>query len=390
MEEERKLTFSKRRLAAFGAAMAIAGTTAVASVPSSSAAGAPIKIGVALTYNNTAFWAAYINYESQYAKKMHIQLLGPKLAGTNASLQNTQVEDLVNQGAKAVIVNPETATSMVPAINYAAKHHVQLISVDTIVGKGHVYMVVRASNLIYGEDACAYFASQHYPAGSYVVDLEGDLTSSNGADRTNGFNACMKANAPSINVLADPTVWVAATATTDTQTALNAYGSKLVGIYDQYSGPDPAAVQAVAAKGLTGKVAIIGDDGVAYEMCYINSGLMAGAQDQPADLYAKGALTYALDSAKGVKLKAGQAAVGAPRLANVSYLGDTNLGDPIVGPLVTKTRMNFQVKDIPGAPGTFTSRAVTDPTLWGNVYGKAHGGDCAGVQAPSGVTLTAP
>jgi len=46
-----------------------------------------------------------------------------------------------------VIINPETATSLVPAINYAAKHHVQLISVDTIVGKGHVYMVVRASNL---------------------------------------------------------------------------------------------------------------------------------------------------------------------------------------------------------------------------------------------------
>jgi simple sugar transport system substrate-binding protein/ribose transport system substrate-binding protein len=391
MEEERTLSFPKRRLAAIGAAMAIAGTAAAVSVPASGAAGSGLtKVGVALTYNNTAFWAAYISYESQYAKQMHIQLLGPKLAGTNASLQNTQVEDLVNQGAKAVIVNPETATSMVPAINYAAKHHVQLISVDTIVGKGHVYMVVRASNLIYGEDACAYFASQNYPSGSYVVDLEGDLTSSNGADRTNGFNACMKANAPSINVLADPTVWVAATATTDTQTALNAYGSKLVGIYDQYSGPDPAAVQAVAAKSLTGKVAIIGDDGVAYEMCYVNSGLMAGAQDQPADLYAKGALTYALDAAKGVKLKPGQSAVGAPKLANVSYLGDTNLGDPIVGPLVTKTATHFNMKSIPGAPGNFTSRAVTDPTLWGNVYGKAHGGDCSGVQAPSGVTLTAP
>jgi len=386
------LTFSKRRLAAVGAAVALAGTTAAVSVPaSSSAAGSGLtKIGVALTYNNTAFWAAYINYESQYAKQMHIQLLGPKLAGTDASLQNTQVEDLVNEGAKAVIVNPETATSMVPAINYAAKHHVQLISVDTIVGKGHVYMVVRASNLIYGEDACAYFTKQNYPAGSYVVDLEGDLTSSNGADRTNGFNECMKENDPNVTVLADPTVWVAATATTDTQTALNAYGSKLVGIYDQYSGPDPAAVQAVAAKGLTGKVAIIGDDGVAYEMCYINSGLMAGAQDQPADLYAKGALTYALDSAKGVKLKPGDPGVGAPKLADVSYLGDSNLGDPIVGPLVTKTAITFHVKGIPGAPGTFTSKAVTDPTLWGNVYGKAHGGDCAGVQAPSGVTLTAP
>ena len=43
-------------------------------------------------------------------------------------------------------MNPEIATSLGPAISYAAAHHVQLVSVDTIVGVGKVYMVVRASN----------------------------------------------------------------------------------------------------------------------------------------------------------------------------------------------------------------------------------------------------
>ena len=56
------------------------------------------------------------------------------------------------------MVNPETATSLGPAITYAAAHHVQLVSVDTIVGVGKVYMVVRASNTLYGQDACAYIA----------------------------------------------------------------------------------------------------------------------------------------------------------------------------------------------------------------------------------------
>ena len=106
----------KRRLAALGCVLAVAATAAVVSLPGSAFsardAAAPTPIGIALTYNNTAFWAAYINYEKQYAKKMNIKLLGPLLAGTNASLQNTQVEDLVNEGAKAVIVNPETATSI--------------------------------------------------------------------------------------------------------------------------------------------------------------------------------------------------------------------------------------------------------------------------------------
>ena len=201
-----------------------------------SAASGTTTIGVDLTYNSTAFWAAYINYETQYAGQLHIKLLGPLLAAANASLQNQQIEDLVNEGAKAIIVNPETATSLAQAIAYASAHHVQLISVDTIVGVGKVYMVVRASNTIYGLDACAFISSK--VKSGYVLDLEGDLTSSNGADRTNAFDQCMAANDPSVHVLKDPTVWTEATAVTDAQNVVNAYGSDLKAIYAQWSSPD--------------------------------------------------------------------------------------------------------------------------------------------------------
>ena len=110
-------------------------TTSTGSTASSSAGGATsssasgqVTIGVDLTYNNTAFWSAYINYETQYAQQLHIKLDGPLLAAANASLQNTQIEDLVNEGAKAIIVNPETATSLGPAIAYAQARGVQLVS----------------------------------------------------------------------------------------------------------------------------------------------------------------------------------------------------------------------------------------------------------------------
>jgi ABC-type sugar transport system substrate-binding protein len=94
------------------------------------------------------------------------------------------------------VVNPETATSLGPAISYATAHHVQLVSVDTILGSGSVYMVVRASNTLYGQDACAYISSK--ATSGYVLSLEGDLTSSNGADRSNAFDQCMKANEPTV------------------------------------------------------------------------------------------------------------------------------------------------------------------------------------------------
>jgi len=355
-------------------ASSAAGTASASAAATSSGSG-QVTIGVDLTYNNTAFWAAYINYEQQYASQMHIKLLGPLLAAANASLQNQQIENLVNEGAQAIIVNPETATSLGPAITYATAHHVQLVSVDTIVGVGHVYMVVRASNTLYGQDACAYIANN--VKSGYVLDLEGDLTSSNGADRTNAFDSCMAANDPGVKILKDPTVWTDATAVTDAQDAVNAYGSQLKAIYSQWSSPDTGILPLLKSKGLT-KTIVISDDGVPFEMCDIGNGSVTASQSQPANLYAQYALTYAEDAAKGVTLSAGQPGGGAPALQNVSYDGDTNLADPIVAPFVTKSATKLSLTTpVDGLPASFTSTSVSDADLWGNVYGAAHGGVCA-------------
>lgn len=377
----------RQRAILFAACVSLAATAAGCSskAPGSSSGSAtgsgPIKIGVSLTYNNTAFWAAYIQYEQQYASQDNVQLLGPELAQANASLQNQQIETLVNEGAKAIIVNPETATSLGPAISYAAAHNVQLVSVDTIVGTGHVYMVVRASNTLYGQDACAYISSK--VKSGYVLDLEGDLTSSNGADRTDAFDSCMQQNDPGVKLLKDPTVWTESTAVTDAQNALNAYGSQLKAIYSQWSSPDTGIIPLLKKKGY-GKVGaanhivVVSDDGVAFEMCDIQQGTLDASQSQPADLYAKYALEYAVDAAKGVKLSAGQPGGGAPKLENVSYKGDTNLADPIVAPFVTNSALTLSLDSpVDGLPGSLTTTPVTDSTLWGNVYGAAHGGVCS-------------
>jgi len=383
----------RRRMTALPVAVAaVAAMTLIAACSSSSsssssgaasstgAASGTTTIGVDLTYNDTAFWAAYINYETQYASQLHIKLDGPLLAAANASLQNQQIEELVNEGAKAVIVNPETATSLGPAIAYASAHHVQLISVDTIVGVGKVYMVVRASNVDYGLDACSYISSK--VKSGYVLDLEGDLTSSNGADRTNAFDSCMATTDPSVHILKDPTVWTESTAVTDAQNAVNAYGSDLKAIYSQWSSPDTGVLPLLASKHLTGKVIVVSDDGVPFEMCDITKGTLNASQSQPANLYAYWALKYALDAANGVTLKPGDPGGGAAALQTVSYAGDSNLGDPIVAPFVTDTAQTFRVPAYQGfLGGLFTSTPVSDAQLWGNVYGSAHGGVCSAANA---------
>jgi ribose transport system substrate-binding protein len=334
-----------------------------------------VTVGVDLTLDNTDFWSAYIGYEQQDAKKMGIKLLGPDLAGTDAATQNQQVQELVNEGAKAIIVNPETATSLGPAISYANARGVKLISVDTVVGVGKVYMVVRASNLAYGQNACAEISSK--VRSGYVEDLEGDLTSSNGADRTNAFDACMKANDPAVHVLGSPTVWVDGTAVTDAQNAINAHGSQLKAIYSQWSPPDTGIIPILRRKGLLGRTMIVSDDGVPFEMCDIRKGYVAASQSQPATLYARDALTYAKDAATGVTVHVGQRAVGGSKIQNVTYRNDTNLTDPVDAPFVTKAPTTLKVhRPVDGLPRTIRTAAVTDKSLWGNQFGAAHGGVC--------------
>jgi simple sugar transport system substrate-binding protein/ribose transport system substrate-binding protein len=192
----------------------------------------------------------------------------------------------------------------------------------------------------------------------------------------------MAANDPNVKILKDPTVWTDATAVTDAQNAVNAYGSQLKAIYSQWSSPDTGIVPLLKSKNLgpgsANPVILVSDDGVPFEMCDIGDGSVSASQSQPANLYAQYALTYAVDAAKGVTLSAGQPGGGAPTLQNVTYQGDTNLADPIVAPFVTKTASTLSVASpVDGLPASFSTTPVSNQALWGNVYGTAHGGVCA-------------
>jgi ribose transport system substrate-binding protein len=375
----------KRAISLVAAAGLVTPALTISSLTTAGAA--PIKIGVALSYNNTAFWSAYVAYEQQFAKQMGVQLIGPLVCcdtyGSNATLQNQQVEDLVKEGAQAIILNPEDASAEGPSISYAYAHHVPIISVDTILGAGKDYIVVRASNLFYGYSACSYIASK--VKSGYVVDNEGQQVSSNGHDRALAFNDCMAKIAPKVHVLSKDTLWNPNTAITFTESAIDAYHSQVKAVYDEFSGPDPGIIKFLDNKGFgpagsaKDHVILGGDDGVAYEQCYIKQGWMDFASSQPANLYAEGAVKYAKDAAMGVRLKVGDPGLTSAPLAHVSYKGDVQLTDPIVAPFVTQSQLTLHGPATDGQPATFKTTAVSDPALWGNVYGKAHGGICNGV-----------
>jgi ABC-type sugar transport system substrate-binding protein len=309
-----------------------------------------ITIGVSLAGYSTDFWSSYVAFEKAAATKNGVSLVGPISADGDAGKQATQIKTLIDQGVSALIINPVDSAAIAPTLAYAASKHVPVVSVDVAPTQGKVYMIVRADNVLYGQNACTYIAS-HVRGSGHVAMLEGDLASINGLDRKNGFLSCMKAH-PNLKVVEYATKWDTPTAVNDAKTALSQY-SDLKAIYVHWSGPVPGIIAAEKAAGkftkvgTAGHIVLFSDDGTPQEHGWIRQGEEDATISQPATLYAQFAVYYAKQAVNGAKYRAGMKTDHGSKI--VPLLG--NLEDAIVAPVVSKANVN-------------------DPALWGNYKGK--------------------
>jgi ribose transport system substrate-binding protein len=311
---------------------------------------ASLTIGVSLAGYSTDFWSSYVAFEKSAATKYGVKLVGPISSNGDAGKQATQIRTLIDQGVKALIINPVDSAAIAPTLAYAASKHVPVVSVDVAPTKGKVYMIVRADNVLYGQSACNYITS-HVSGSGHVAMLEGDLASINGLDRKNGFLDCMKSH-PNLKVVQYATKWDTPTAVNDAKTALSTY-SDLKAIYVHWSGPVPGIIAAEKAAGkftkvgAAGHVVLFSDDGTPQEHGWIRAGEEDATISQPATLYAQYAVYYAKQAIAGASYHAGMKTDHGSKIVNL--LG--NLEDAIVAPVVSKANVN-------------------DPKLWGNYKGK--------------------
>ena len=322
-------------------------TTSFAAGQGHTQASKTIKVGVSLAGYSTDFWSSYVAFEKAAAGRYKVSLVGPISADGDAGKQATQIKTLIDQGVNALIINPVDSAAIAPTLAYAASKNVPVVSVDVAPTQGKVYMIVRADNVLYGQNACTYIAS-HVRGSGHVAMLEGDLASINGLDRKNGFLNCMKANYPNLKVVEYATKWDTPTAVNDAKTALSSY-SDLKGIYVHWSGPVPGIIAAEKASGkftkvgTTGHIVLFSDDGTPQEHAWIRAGEEDATISQPATLYAQFAVFYAKQALAGAKYKAGTSTDHGSKI--VTLLG--NLEDAIVAPVVSLANVN-------------------DPGLWGN------------------------
>jgi ribose transport system substrate-binding protein len=309
-------------------------------------------VGVDYPRSDSDFWNAYIKYVPQMANTVGVRIKTTNSQNDISKLADN-VQTLVAQGAKGVVIAPQDTAAVIPTLAQLASKNIPVVSVDTRPDSGKVYMVVRADNRAYGTKACKYIGDTLQGKGN-VVMFEGDLASINGRDRTEAFNDCMKQNYPNMKIFGEPTKWDPPTAISQLNTVLA--GNKIDAIYMQASIYLPATLQALQQKGLlkprgqAGHIVIVSNDGVPAEYKAIRDGQMDATVSQPADLYAKYALQYVKDAMAGKTYKPGP----TDHDSTIVQVGPQILEDQIPAPLVT-------------SDGKFpNSVSVDDKTLWGN------------------------
>lgn len=309
---------------------------------------ANFKLGVSLTFNNTDFWTNYISYETKFASQYKATLIGPLVANNDAARQITDIHTLIQEGAQALIVNPVDSAAIAPALDFAASKNIPVISVDVAPSSGKVFMIVRADNVLYGQNSCKFIATHASGGSGHIAILEGDLASLNGKDRTDGCNKVIKENYPNFKTVEYATKWDTPTAVNAAKTALSTYPD-LKGIYVEWGAPEDGILAAEQAAGrLTpvgsaSHIVLIGNDGVPHEHALIRSGQLDATISQPANSYAQYAVFYARAALEGKTYSAGQTTDHNSTMINLQG----NLEDALPAPVVDKTN-------------------VDDANLWGN------------------------
>jgi ribose transport system substrate-binding protein len=307
------------------------------------------KAGLSTSFLASPFFVSLTTLTSSAAKTAALTWLQPADAQSDPGKQISDIQTLVNSGARGLIVVPRDSDAIAPALQYAASRGVAVIALDVGINTGKVAMTVRADNKSMARSACESIGTAVGGRGK-VLELQGDLLNSNGRDRSSGFETCMQERYPNIKVIGRPTRWEQARAADATQTILTA-NPDIAAIYMESGSimlPGVLSVLQQAGRkekaGDQGKIFLVAIDGSPYELQKIRSGDLDAAISQPLNLYARLGVEYLQRAVRGDSFAQGPTDHASTIVRNSAG----NLEDLVPAPVVTR-------------------KNVDDPSLWGNM-----------------------
>jgi D-xylose transport system substrate-binding protein len=225
------------------------------------------KVGLSFSDFATERWSRENDQMKAELEALGYEVLSQE-ANHDVKLQNDQIDNMVAQGVKAIIVVPEDGDTAATAVSKAAKAGVKVIAYDRLIKSTDIAAYLSFDNMEVGRQQAAGVLKV-ISKGNFVL-LGGSPTDNNAVLFRAGQMEVLKPliDSGDIKVVADQWVdnWDPANALKIMENILTKLASdkiKLDAVVASNDGTGLGALQAMKAQGLAGKVPISGQDATA-------------------------------------------------------------------------------------------------------------------------------
>ncbi len=255
-----------------------------------------IKIGLSVSTLNNPFFVSLRDGVVKEAKSLGMEVIIVD-AQNDSAKQVNDVEDLIQQGVDALLINPTDSASISTAVQSANNIGIPVVTLDRSADKGIVEALVASDNIKGGEMAANYMIEK-LGEKAQVIELEGVPGASATRERGQGFHN-----------IADEKLTIIAkqAADFDRTKGLTVMENLLQANPDVkavFAHNDEMALGAIEAINSSGKdVMVIGFDGNDDALNAIKSGDMEATVAQQPELIGKLAVDAARDVLQGKKVE---------------------------------------------------------------------------------------
>lgn len=188
----------------------------------------------------------------------------------------SNVEDLMQRGIQALLINPTDSDAVVNAVRMANRSDLPVFTVDRGATRGEVVSHIASDNALGGQMAGDYIAEQ-LGSGARVVQLEGIPGTSAARERGEGFAQAVEEH--SLNVLASQAADFDRTAGLNVMEDLLTAYSDIDAVFAQNDEMALGAVRAIAASQQQ-DILVVGFDGTSDGIEAVESGRMGATVAQ--------------------------------------------------------------------------------------------------------------
>jgi galactofuranose transport system substrate-binding protein len=199
-------------------------------------------------------------------------------ANADVNAQNSQIEDMIAQGAKVLIVAPENSDGLAPALAQAKAAHIPVLTIDrTVTGTPCSDFISFIGSNFSGQAAIAAddLGAATNGTGNVAI-LEGTSGNNVATDRTTGFKTELAAKFPNLKIVADQSANFDETTGQKIMGQLLQSNPNITAVYAENDEMAFGAIQAIkAAHKVPGKdIKIVSIDGTQEAVQDVVSGLL--------------------------------------------------------------------------------------------------------------------